>query len=101
VRIEAVGNAVEVDDDDRSQTELPRLAEPAAELQIVGAFRQHDPSAAVQPDDLRGSGERAAHDHDAAVLAQVSNRLDAAAEVVEVPDRQRPEYRERPGHALR
>src|SRR5690606_14985586 len=56
--------------------------------------------AAVQPDDRRRSTERAEHQRDPAVVAQVRDGLRAAAGVVQVRHSPRPEHGEGTGHPL-
>lgn len=64
------------------------------ELVPVRPCGQHDPAGSVQAQDLRLVLERAEHDRDLPVLAQVRDSLRTAASQIEVGHRGRPEYRE-------
>ena len=84
-----IGHPLHVDHDDRP----PRLGavglgEGTALEQLVeaGVAGGHHLTASVQPEDPRRPLEGAQHDHDAPVLAQVGDRLRAAADHVEVGD---------------
>ena len=59
-----------------------------------------DGAGAVEAADARRTVERAQHDRDAAVLADVGDGLDAAAGEIEVRDPVRPEDRERAASPL-
>ena len=61
----------------------------------------HHRAATVEAQDLRRALERAEHDHDASVFAQVRERLGAAPEHVEVRDGLGPGHAQRPDRALR
>ena len=71
---------------------------PHARGRIVG---RHRLAAAVQPHDPRRPFERAQHEADTAVLAQVRHRLGAAADVVVVFDRPLVEDAQRADRPLR
>jgi len=62
------------------------------ELGIIGA---PDPSGAEQSQDPRVAGERAEHECDPAVVTQVCDGLDAAAEQIEIGDGVVVDHRER------
>ena len=76
--------------------------EPVAVSPPVAAVAdmRHDAPAPVQSDYFRAAIECAEHEHDAAVLPKVGDRLEAAAGIVQVADLQWIEHRERPGHSL-
>ncbi len=66
----------------------------ASFVEAVGA-RLDDGPAAVEAHDARRPVEGTEHQHDASVLAQVRDRLDAAAGEIEVRDAVRAEHGER------
>ena len=84
-----VGDAGDVHDDDRAvrlghlERLVAALLEQPGEALVAGG---HDLAAPVQAQDPRRALERAQHHDDAAVLADVGDRLGAAADHVEVGD---------------
>ena len=85
-----VGDALDVDDDDRprglGRRRHPVEVELRFQLGVPRLANLDDLTAAVQAHDPRWALERAQHDHDPSVLAQVRDRLRATAEQVEVAD---------------
>lgn len=72
--------------------------------QLPGGVRVEDAvcsTGAVEPHDARPTLERGEHEHDPAVVAQVRDGLDAAAEQVDVGDLGGSEHLQQPGAALR
>src|SRR4051794_4160579 len=99
-----VGDAVHMDDDNgATRLRRPELVEIALLEQLVEArvVGRHHLAAAVQAKDLRRPLECAEHHDDAAVLAQVRDRLRAAAYDVEVRDGPFVEHAQRAAGALR
>jgi hypothetical protein len=84
-----VGDPLHVDLDDRA-ARLGRLGFGEADGQQLvepGIVGQDDLATAVEAQDPRRALEGAEHDDDAPVLAQVGDRLGAAADDVQVRDR--------------
>ena len=99
-----VRDALDVDQDHRAPgLRNLGLFERAALDQLVEAriARLDDGSAPVQAQDPRRALERAEHHDDPAVLAQVGDRLGAAAGEVEIGDLVRAEHPQGPDRALR
>src|SRR5215213_8697276 len=73
---------------------VPRSLEPGVleELFEPRIARRDDLAPAVDPHDARRSGERAEHDHDPPVLADVGDGLRAGADDVQVRDGSRPQH---------
>ena len=94
-----VGDPVHVHADHRAAARA--VGEAGHQVVEPRGAGQHHLAAAVQAHDVRRALERAEHQADAAVVAQVGDRLRAAAGQVEVRHLVRAEHRERPGQPLR
>ena len=94
-----VRDPLDVDHDHRTGSRLGREA-PEELVESRLAEGDHLPGA-EQPDDAGRPGEGAEHDHDAAVLLEVGDRLDPAAREVQVRDPAPAENRQGPVVALR